>query len=208
MAGGGFGGNIVEMLQESADTALGYALNLGNDIATIETVLINVIVPAVGILISMWGVWDFMQMRNPRSGKNVTGTSVAIRFAIGPATIQLVAFMRALSVSFFGDRTGGNFQRDAAASYVADAQSAVDPTSAGLLMVLAFLVLVGWIAGLRAMVAFARMGNPGQDGYELFRTGAARLIAGTVFASFQFVMDDIFASATGETGTFSSELNT
>lgn len=198
---------IVELLQESGDTALGYALNLSNDITTIEQVVVGVFIPCVGIMISIWGVLDFVKMKNPRDGKDVTLRSIGIRMLIGPVTIQLVAFMRALSVSIFGER-GSAVNRDMAASYMQDATQAVDPFSAGLLLIMGFLVLVGWIAGLRAMIAFARIGTPGQDGYELFRTGLSRLFMGTVLASLQWAMDDVFASATGESGTFSSELNT
>ena len=201
------GTNIVDMLSDSADTALGYALNLSDDMSTIESVLLNIFVPAVGMLISMWAVYDFMRLRNPRSGSNVTLQSVGLRLLIGPATFQLVALVRSLSVSFLGQR-GANVEKDMAASYMSEATSAMDPTSAGILLGLGFLVLVGWIAALRAMIAFARIGTPGQDGFELFRTGVARLIVGTILASFQFFMDDIFASATGESGQFSSGLNT
>ncbi|TBW57357.1 hypothetical protein EZI54_06790 [Marinobacter halodurans] len=198
--------SVVDMLQESMKSAIGYALNLGGDISTIENVLLTVFVPGIGILISAWAVFDLINARNPRSGKTISTGSIAIRAIVGPATIQLVALMRAVSVSFFGER-GSVVRNDMAASYVQSAQQAHDLTAAGLTIGLAFFVLVGWIAGLRAMIAFARIGTPGQDGYNLFKAGMTRLIFGTFLSCFQLVMDDVYASASGDSGQFSSGLN-
>ncbi|MFB2351873.1 hypothetical protein, partial [Priestia megaterium] len=68
-------------------------------------------------------------------------------------------------------------------------------------------LFVGWVTALRAMMAFARCGNPQQDGYALAKAGGARLVAAVFLTMFQFFMDDMFAAFTGNANSFSSRLN-
>ncbi len=115
--------------------------------------------------------------------------------------------MKAISESIFGERHI-RIHEGLATSYVDAAQGQQgDPVAAGLLIIVAFLVIVGWISALRSMMAFARMGNPQENGYQLFRAGSARLIAATFLCMFQFFMDDMFETASGQAGQFSSSLN-
>lgn len=200
-------GNLIsQALQSGATGMLEYLLNIGGEIAVIEKVVLLIIAPTIGLMISVWGVFDFMKMKNPRYQSKVSPASVIIRFCIGPATIQLALLMTALSHSIYGRREI-QIHEGMATSYVDSAQSTADPVAAGLLIVTAFLVMVGWIAALRAMMAWSRAGDPSENGYQLFKTGAARMIAATVLCSFQFFMDDMFESASGQAGSFSSSLD-
>jgi hypothetical protein len=113
--------------------------------------------------------------------------------------------MTQIASSIFGDdATGSTLPR---AYRYAQQASGGDPTQALILTILAFLVFVGWVTGLRAMIAFARIGNPQTDGFDLFKTGAVRLFVATALAMFQFLIDDMYESFTGEADRFSSEMN-
>lgn len=197
--------NIFDPASGGAQGFIQYFLNFGSELAIFEDILISIIFPAVGLMISASAVWDFTKMRNPKHQSKVTGTSVAVRMMVGPTTILLIPFMTAMAESIFGDdNTGSSLPR---AYRYANQASGGDPTQALILTILAFLVFVGWVTGLRAMIAFARVGNPQQDGFELFKTGFVRLAVATVLCMFQFFIDDMFESFTGEANRFSSELN-
>jgi hypothetical protein len=198
---------VIDAITSGATGMLEYLINFGGELQVIETVLIFIIAPAIGILISIWGVWDLIQLKKRNSGSNATGLGIVIKFCVGPATIQLVLLMKAISESIFGERHI-RIHEGLATSYVDAAQAQQgDPVAAGLLIIVAFLVIVGWISALRSMMAFARMGNPQENGYQLFRAGSARLIAATFLCMFQFFMDDMFETASGQAGQFSSSLN-
>ncbi|WP_273208931.1 hypothetical protein [Marinobacter subterrani] len=197
--------SIVDAIGASAGSIIEYFINFGNEIGVFQTVLLDVIFVGVGLLISASAVLDLTRMKNPRYQSKITPASVATRFMIGPATIQLDLFMRAFAGSIFGDPMVEKASLSAL-SYT-DKASSADPTSALLLVIVGFLVFVGWVSALRAMIAFSRMGNPQENGYQLFRAGAARLVAATALCMFQFVMDDIIESFSGQAGMFSSQLN-
>lgn len=199
--------NLFTQIQDGAGTFIDYFLNFGSELKIFEDVFLTIIVPGIGLLISATAVWDVMKMRNAKHAQKVTTVSVAVRMVVGPTTILLVPFITAISQSLFGtDETGSGLPR---AFRYADAasESGGDPTQALILTILAFLVFVGWVTGLRAMIAFSRIGNPQTDGFELFKTGAARLFVATALCMFQFVLDDVFESFTGQSNRFSSGLN-
>jgi len=180
--------------------------NFAGEFGKIEEVLLTVIAPGIGILISASAIWKMIKMKDPKFAQQISPSSIAWRALVGPLCILLIPFMQQMSESLLGDdRTGGKVPR--AMTYSSAIENATDPTSVILLGLLAFIVLVGWITAFRAMFAFARCGDPQQDGFELAKTGLARLIAATVLTCFQFFMDDVFESATNESNTFSSKLN-
>jgi len=197
-------GQIISALKGGATEIMQYFVNFSGEFSEIEKVIIYVFAPAVGIMISAWGIVDFLKLKKS-GGQGASPASIITRFVVGPITIQLSAFVRALSESIFGER---EFQEaeTLAASYATNAQNAADPVQAGLSAMVAFMVIVGWVAALRGMIAFARMGSPQENGYELFSTGAARLIAATFLCMFQFVADDLIASVGGGAKQFSSAL--
>lgn len=180
-------------------------INLGGEFGVINDVLLVIIVPAVGILISMSAVLDLTKMKNPRYAQKVTPGSVAIRFVIGPTTILLTSFMLMLSQSIFGDVVPDEVPT--AFTYTDNISEGTDPTAGLFLAITGFLVLVGWISGLRAMMAFARIGNPQENGFQQFKTGASRLVAASFLCMFQFFMDDLIVSFLGTEGGYSSALN-
>jgi len=183
-----------------------YIANFAAEFGVIETVLLTIIVPSVGLMISASAIWKMIKMKDPKFAQQISPASVAWRAMIGPVTILLVPFMQEVSESVFGeDRTGGKVPRSM--TYSSAIQNATDPMDVVLLGVLAFLVFVGWITAFRAMFAFARCGDPQQDGFELAKTGLSRLGAALVLTCFQFFLDDLFQSASGEANSFSSELN-
>lgn len=197
--------DILSPAMGGAEGFIQYFLNFGSELTIFEDILITLIVPAVGLMISASAVWDMAKLRNPKHQSRVTGTSVAVRMMVGPTTILLIPFMTKMAQSLFGDEnTGSSLPR--AYRYANDV-SGGDPMQALVLTILAFLVFIGWVTGLRAMIAFARVGNPQTDGFELFKTGFIRLAVATVLCMFQFFLDDMFESFTGEAGQFSSELN-
>lgn len=197
--------SLLDSTREVVGNVMTYFVTFGQEIGIFEQVFLETIVIGVGILISASAVIDLTRMKNPRYQNRTSPASVAIRFVIGPATIQLVALVRAVAGSIFGDSMA-NQASMSSLSYVQNASNA-DPTAALLLTLVGFLIFVGWVSALRAMVAFSRLGNPQENGYHLFRTGAARLIAATCLCMFQFVMDDLIESFTGQGGVFSSNLN-
>lgn len=198
---------VINAVRAGATGMLEYLVNFGGEIAVLEKILIFIVAPAIGILISIWGVWDLIQWKKRTSASSASGLSIVIKFCVGPATIQLVLLMKAISESIFGERHI-RIHEGLATSYVDAAQAQqADPVAAGLLVIVAFLVVVGWISALRSMMAFARMGNPQENGYQLFRAGASRLIAATFLCMFQFFIDDMFETASGQAGQFSSSLN-
>lgn len=180
-------------------------ISLANEFGTINDVLLTVIVPAVGIFISASAVLDLTKMKNPRYAQKVTPGSVAVRFVIGPTTILLTSFMLQISQSIFGDVVPD--QVPTAVTYTGQIQQGTDPTAGLFLAITGFLVLVGWVSGLRAMVAFARVGNPQENGFQMFKTGAARLVAASFLCMFQFFMDDLIVSFLGTQNGYSSTLN-
>jgi len=196
--------DIIGGIQNSVGNAIDYFLNFGKEISVLQDVLLTVIVPGVGILISAGAVRDFMRMKNPVHQNKVSTSSVAIRFVIGPATVQLVILMRAMAESVFGREVASKSTMKAL-SY-SGASTGGDPTAALLIVIVSFLIFVGWVTALRAMLAFSRVGHPQENGYQMFRSGAARLVAATFLCMFQFALDDVIASFTGNTGVFSSQL--
>lgn len=196
---------LINSIQEGVGGAIGYFINFGSEISIMEDVLLTIIVPFVGILISASAVLDLTKMRNPRHQNKTSPTSVAVRFVIGPATVQLVIFVKAIAGSIFGDEMV-NEASMSSLSYTEKVQE-TDPTAGLLLTLVGFLIFVGWISALRSMIAFSRIGNPQENGFQMFKAGASRLVAATFLCMFQFVMDDIIASFSGESGVFSSQLN-
>jgi hypothetical protein len=199
------GGSVIEGIQTAVSGAIDYFLNFGKEIVVLEGVLLDVIVPGVGILISASAVRDFMRIGNPKYQNKVSSSSVAIRFVIGPATVQLVILMNAMAESIFGQEVASKATMSAL-SYSGAPQGG-DPTAALMIVIVSFLIFVGWVTALRSMLAFSRMGDPQENGYQLFRSGAARLVAATFLCMFQFVLDDVIQSFTGAAGVFSSSLN-
>lgn len=188
---------IFNSMNLSMSSFAGYMMNIADETAVIERPLLKIIVPAVGLAISASGVMDLIKMRNPRNQGKASMKSALIRFCVGPATIQLVAFMVAISESVFGAGAANHLAEGKAVAHYANlSNTEVDPAKIIMMTIFAFLTLVGWIAALRAMVAFARAGSPSENGYELFRTGAARLIAATFLCMSQFVVNDMYASIT------------
>ena len=191
---------------QSDSNFVAYIANLAAEFGTIEQVLITIFVPGIGLLISASAIWKMIKMKDPQYAQQVNTGSVAWRALVGPTTILLVPFMQAISESVFGeDRTGGKVPR--AMTYSAAIQGSASPEQVLLLGIMAFLVFVGWATALRAMFAFARCGDPQQDGYQLAKSGLARLGAATALTCFQFFLDDVFESVTGSSEKFSSELN-
>ncbi|WP_018404906.1 hypothetical protein [Marinobacter gelidimuriae] len=197
--------NLFTQLQSGTGNFMDYFINFGQELKVFEDVLLMIFIPGIGLLISASAVWDVMKMRDPKHANKVTSTSVAMRMVIGPLTILLVPLISAVAQSLFGnDQTGSNMPR---AYRYADAAANGDPTQALTMTILAFLVFIGWITGLRAMIAYARIGHPSTDGFELFKAGTVRLFVATALTMFQFVLDDVFESFTGQADQFSSELN-
>lgn len=197
---------ILDGMLSSDSNLIVYIANLASEFAKIETVLLNIIVPGVGLLISASAILKMIKMKNPQYAQQITPSSVAWRALVGPVTILLIPFMQQVSESVFGDdRTGGKVP--SAMTYSAAIQGAASPEQVMLLGLLAFLVFVGWITAFRAMFAFARCGDPQQDGYQLAKAGLARLAAATVLTFAQFFIDDVFESVTGGADKFSSQLN-
>jgi len=191
------GGLIFDAVNLSATEFSQYMLNLGQEAKAIEGIFFLYLVPAIGLFISATGIIDLIKMRNPRNQGKTSMTSAIVRFCVGPATIQLVAFMTAVSESVFGAGTAGHLAGGAGVAYYVDqAEYETDPSKIIVMTIFAFLTLVGWISALRAMMAFARAGNPAENGYQLFRTGASRLIAATFLCMSQFVVNDMYASLT------------
>ncbi|ABM21046.1 MULTISPECIES: hypothetical protein [Marinobacter] len=197
---------ILDGLLSSDSNFISYIANLAAEFGKIETVLLTIIVPGVGLMISASAILKMMKMKNPQYAQQINPSSIAWRALIGPVTILLVPFMQEVSESVFGDdRTGGKVPR--AMTYSAAIQGAASPEQVMMLGILAFLVFVGWITAFRAMFAFARCGDPQQDGYQLAKAGLSRLAAATVLTFAQFFIDDVFESVTGGAGKFSSDLN-
>lgn len=184
-------------------SAIEYFVNFAQEIGVLESVLLNLVV-GIGVLISASAVLDLTRLGNPKHQGKTSAASIAVRFMVGPATIQLNLFMRALAESVFG--TGAQQASMSAQSY-SEAAGQTDPVAGLLVGIVAFLVFIGWVTAVRAMMAFARVGNPQENGYELFRTGASRLVAATFLCMFQFVMDDLLESFTGSSDVFSNQLN-
>lgn len=197
--------SLFQKIRDGLSNILDVLINLSGEFGIINEVLIGIIIPAVGIMISASAAYDLTKMKNPRYAQKVTPGSVAVRFVVGPTTVLFSSFMMLITRSILGDRTPDSVPT--AMTYSAEINNAVDPTAALLLAITSFLVLVGWIAGLRAMMAFARCANPQQDGHALFKAGAARLLAASFLCMFQFFMDDIVSSLTGSGSGYSSALN-
>jgi len=192
------GALIFDAMNLSAGQFATYMSNLAEETGEIEEAFFKFIVPAIGLFISATGVIDLIKMRNPRNQGKASLNSALIRFCVGPATIQLVAFMTAISESIFGAGTAGHLSEGAAvAHYAAGASNETDPAKIVIMTIFAFLTMIGWIAALRAMMAFARAGNPAENGFQQFRTGASRLIAATFLCMSQFVVNDMYSSITG-----------
>ncbi|KXS55105.1 MAG: hypothetical protein AWU57_529 [Marinobacter sp. T13-3] len=181
-------------------SAMGYFRNFAGEIGTMESVLLNMFT-GIGVLIAASAILDLARMSNPKYQGKTTPKSIAVRFMVGPATIQLNLFVRKLAESIFGD---GAAQASMSAQSYSEQASQADPVKGLMAALIAFLIFIGWVSALRAMLAFARIGSPNVDGYEQFRTGAARLIAATFLCMFQFVMDDVIESFTGKSGQFTS----
>lgn len=197
-------GVIIAAIQGGAGTLVKYFVNFSGEFQAIGKAITLVFAPAIGILISAWAVLDFMKLKKAQGSSSPT--SVMVRFIVGPITIQLSAFVYAISESVFGERDFATAEEQLASYVSAASNDSGDPVAQGLAALLAFFVVVGWVAALRALVAFARIGSPSENGYELFRTGASRLVAATFLCMFQFFIDDIIASVGGGKGTFSSML--
>lgn len=197
---------ILNGLISDGGNFISYVANLAAEFAAIEDIVIRVLIPAAGLLISASAVLKMIKMKDPKYAQQVSVASVGWRALVGPITILLVPFMAQVSESVFGDdRFNGNIPR--AMTYSSAIQNAASPEQVIALGVLSFLVFVGWVTAFRAMFAFMRCGDPQQDGYALAKSGLARLAAATVLTCSQFFLDDVFASLTGEGEKFSSELN-
>lgn len=195
---------IKDFASGTVKATLEYIGNFFQEIVSIQEIFLLIIVPTIGLMISASAVVDVVKMKNPRYAQKVSPGSVATRMLIGPATILLYSFMSQVSESVFGrDRVN---EIPTAMTY-SNMGSGGDPTAGLLLAITGFLVFVGWVTALRAMLAFARCGNPQQDGYALAKAGAARLVAATFLTMFQFFMDDMFAAFTGTENSFSSKMN-
>jgi len=187
------------------ESTLKYIGNFFAEIVAIQDIFLLVIVPTVGLLISATAVVDVVKMKNPRYAQKVSPGSVATRMVVGPVTILLTSFMLQVNESVFGgDRIDSKVPT---AMTYSGMGSNGDPMAGVLLAITGFLVFVGWVTALRAMMAFARCGNPQQDGYALAKAGGARLVAAVFLTMFQFFMDDMFAAFTGNANSFSSKLN-
>lgn len=193
---------IINSVRGGMGTFSEYFTNFSSEFPVIESAIMIFIV-CTGILISAWGVLDLVRLGNPRYQS--TGSKVAIKVCVGAATVQLVLLMMNIAEVFFGEKALAMNEK-LAMTYADKAASAGgDPTKMMLFTIFGFLVLVGWVTGLRAMIAFARVGSQGQNSYDLFRTGASRLLAAVFLSCFQFFLDDMFASAINQ--TFSSSFN-
>lgn len=201
----GDSGAILDAIKQGAGTLTQYFVNFSGEFVPIGQTIIVIFAPAIGILISGWAVLDFTKLRKGQGGSSPT--SIIVRFIVGPITIQISAFVHAISESVFGEREFESAE-GLLQSYVDTAQAdSGDPVRQALGALMGFFVIVGWVAALRAMVAFARIGSPSENGYELFRTGAARLVAATFLCMFQFFIDDVIESVGGGSGAFSSMLD-
>jgi len=196
---------VVNALEAFAGSFIGIFANLAGEFAVINTVVI-VLIQAMGMLISISGIMQLIKMRKPEYAQKYTTESALKRLAVGPITILINGLMLNVSQSMFGD-SYGNDNMPRAMMYSEAIDKGGDPLAGMLLAIVAFLVLVGWIAAGRAMMAFARSSDPGQDGYALTKAGMSRLFAAVILCSFQFVMDDLIQSATGTANSFSSQLN-
>lgn len=200
------GGNtVVNAVQAFAGSFVGIFKNIAVEFGIINELVIYFI-QLIGVGISVTGIMHLIKMRKPEYAQKYTAESAMKRLAVGPITILINQLMLDLSSSMFGDDYG-NDKMPTAMMYSSQIDSGGDPLAGVLLAIFSFLVLVGWIAAGRAMLAFARSSDPGQDGYALGKAGFSRLIAAVLLCSFQYVMDDLFESATGTAGAVSSQLN-
>ncbi|ONF42568.1 hypothetical protein BTO32_15280 [Marinobacter lutaoensis] len=196
---------VVNAIEAFAGTFIGIFQSLALEFGIINQFVIFFI-QIMGFVISITGIMHLIKMKKPEYSQKYTAESAVKRLAVGPITILIEGLMLDFSESVFGD----NYSTNAipkAMTYSAQIQSGGDPMAGLLLAIVAFLVLVGWIAAGRAMAAFARSSDPGQDGYALTKSGFSRLFAAIILCSFQHVMDDLLESATGTKGAFSSQLN-
>ncbi|ARM86311.1 hypothetical protein [Marinobacter salarius] len=200
------GGNtVVNALEAFAGTFVGIFANLAGEFAIINQYVIYFI-QVMGMAISVSGVMQLIKMRKPEYAQKYTPESASKRLIVGPITVLINELMLDVSQSMFGDDYG-NSAMPQAMTYSAEIDQGGDPMAGMILALLSFFVLVGWIAAGRAMMAFARSSDAGQDGYALTKAGFSRLLAAIILCSFQFVMDDLLESATGTAGAFSSQLN-
>jgi protein-S-isoprenylcysteine O-methyltransferase Ste14 len=196
---------IMDAIQQGTGNVIGYFINFGEELGVIEQVLLYMIAPALGVSIAIWGVFDLIKMKNPRIQNRPTSGGIAAKLIIAPLLFQIGLTMGNFSESMFGNNIIEN-NENMAASYVQSAQGAGDPVEQALLIGVAFLAVLGWIGGIRAMVAFARVGSPNENGFELMKSGAVRLAVSTILCATQFVVDDIAQSFTGTSGAFTSTL--
>jgi len=193
--------SIINSVRGGMGTFSTYFTNISSEFPIIESALMIFIVCS-GVMISAWGVLDFVRLGNPRYQSSPT--KVAVKVIVGAATVQLVFLMMSIAEVFFGERALA-MNESLAMTYADKAAAAGDPTKMLLFTIFGFLVLVGWVTGLRAMISFARIGSQGQASYDLFKAGAARLLAAVILSCFQFFLDDLFSSAINQ--TFSSSFN-
>lgn len=201
--------NLISLGEKSifgGGNLLAYMTSLLKEFAIVEDVFLMIIVPSVGLIISATAVLDVVKMKNPKYAQKVTPGSVAARMIFGPIAILLVPFLSTINESIFGSDRAAN-QVPRAMTYADAASGSNDPLLTFALVIVGFFVFVGWVTALRAVMAFARCGNPQQDGYQMAKAGGARLIAASVLTMFQFFLDDLFEAATGTANQFSSKLN-
>lgn len=196
---------IMQAIQDGTGNVIGYFVNFGAELSIIEEVLLYAIAPVIGISIGIWGIFDLIKLKNPRIQNRPTSGGIIAKFLIAPLIFQISLTMGNFAESMFGNNIiEGN--EELAATYVDSASSASNPVEQAMLIGVAFLVVLGWIGGIRAMVAFARVGSPNENGFELVKGGAVRLAVSTILCATQFVVDDIAQSFTGQSGAFTSTL--
>lgn len=196
---------IIQAIQSGTGNVIGYFINFGGELGIIEKVLLFGIAPVLGISVAIWGIFDLVKLKNPRIQNRPTSGGIAAKFLIAPLLFQISLTMGNFAESMFGENIiEGN--EELAASYVNSASNAGNPVEQALLIGVAFLVVLGWIGGIRAMISFARVGSPNENGFELMKSGAVRLAVSTILCATQFVIDDIAQSFTGNSGAFTSTL--
>jgi hypothetical protein len=199
------GSPIWQAIQDGTGNVIGYFINFGQELGIIELVLLYAIAPVLGISIAIWGIFDLIKLKNPRVQPRPSTGGILAKLIVAPLLFQIALTMGNFSESMFGtDIITGN--EELAASYVTQADAASNPVQQALLVGIAFLVVIGWVGGIRAMISFARIGSPNENGFDLIKTGSVRLAVSTILCATQFVADDIAQSFTGTSGAFTSTL--
>ena len=144
----------------------------------------------MGLILCGASLWIFIRNKSQpamatQSPMSIGGLLVCL--LAGSLLLQVGSFMGVMTESFFETTDLVSIS-----SYVDKAQSATTPFEAGLFAVVAGFVLVGWIAGIRALILLWRAGNGGRgaNGNSLYSQVLWHVIGGIFLINIQHVVLD------------------